>query len=178
MLLLVHNIKPIKNRKGKIIMTFKSKQTLVSILGGIALTVGYTFYAFSSKAPQSDDLKSWAIAMLTTIGIGIAAIIVVQILFHIASAIAIAVKKRTKDDETIKRIMSSATKEDELDKLIALKASHVSFSIIGIGFVAALFSLAFGVLPVVALHIIFGSSMLGCLIDGIVSIFYYEKGIR
>jgi hypothetical protein len=46
------------------------------------------------------------------------------------------------------------------------------------GFIAALLSLAFGMPAVFALHILFGTFAAGSIIEGFVSIYYYEKGVH
>jgi xanthine/uracil permease len=145
---------------------------------GVLLVSAYVIYALGEHSPAPDDLKSWAIAMLILIGIGVAAVIGIQIIFHIALAIGIAIKEREHSDEEIERNLSSMTIEDERDKLISLKASHISVIFAGFGFVAALVGLAFGVSAVFALHVIFGACVIGSAAEGIATICFYEKGVR
>jgi hypothetical protein len=150
---------------------------IVSILAGIALSVGYLIYALSAAAPALDDLGSWAIAILVFIGIGIATIIVIMIIFHIALSISITIKEGDCDDKQAERILDSTMLEDEREKLIDLKSMRVGYSFMGIAFVAALVALALGASPVLALHILLASCLVGNLIGGCVSVYYYERGV-
>lgn len=159
-------------------MSFSSKKTIASILAGILMVIAYIIYALSERAPAPDDLKAWAIAMLIFIGTGIAVVIVIQIAYHISFAIGMAVKEGIRDDKTIRRLFNSETAEDERDKLVSLKAYRINSVFAGFGLLAALVALALGTLSIIALHIIIGSCALGNLIEGIVSIYYYEKGVR
>ena len=157
-------------------MTLKSKRSITSLTAGILTAAGYVIYALSSAAPDTDDLKAWAIAMLIFIGIAVGAQIVTQIAFHIVVAAGIAVKEG-EDDKAVERIIESEMREDERDKSITLKASHAGYSCIGIGFAAALIALACGAAALAALHILLGSCFAAALTDGIVSVYLYEKGV-
>ena len=67
--------------------------------------------------------------------------------------------------------------EDEREKLINLKSSRISVVFAGIGFVAALGALACGLSAVIALHILFGAFAVSGIIEGILSIYFFEKGV-
>ena len=156
-------------------MSFGSKRTFSSLAAGVVLYAAYIVYALSRRAPEADNLKSWAIVMLVFIGVGIVLVIIIQILFHIVSAIGISVKNSEKD---VDRIISSSMVEDERDKLISLKSAHIGYFFAGCGYVAALAALALGVKTLYALHFMLGSFGAASIIEGILSIYYYEKGIR
>jgi len=159
-------------------MSYSSKRTLVSLIAGAVLLAAYLFYAFGGSAPEPGDLSGWAAAMLVFIGIGAAAVIVIQILFHIAFAIGIAGRERTRDDKTVDRIFSAEVAEDERDNVIRLKVSRAGSIICGFGFIAALAALALGAAAIAALHILLGAFFAGSFAEGIASIFYYERGVR
>jgi len=159
-------------------MSFNSKKTVASMAAGVLMMLAYIIYALGQGSPATSDLKSWAVTILVFIGISMAVIIVVQILFHIATAIGIAVKEQERDKTELDRRISSLTMEDERDKLISLKSSHISAIVAGAGFVAALVCLACGASAVVALHVIFGSCAAGSIAEGIASVFFYEKGVN
>jgi len=164
-------------------MTLKSKRNITSMAAGVATAVGYIIYALSNAAPNSDDLKAWAIVMLVSIGIAVGIQIVTQIAFHIAASVGIAVKEGKKDCKTfergtVERIIKSELKEDERDKRITLKASHIGYSCVGIGFMAGLIALACGAIALTALHIFLGACFLAAFVDGVMSVFLYEKGNR
>jgi uncharacterized membrane protein len=159
-------------------MTYNSKRTIVSIISGVILMIAYLAYAFGNNAPEADDLKGWAIAILVLVGIGVVSQIVIQIIFHILYSIAIAVKERDIGDEQIERILSSTVTEDEMDKLINLKSAHIGYICVGVGFIVALVALAFSQPVVYALHILLGSFLLGSFAEGCVTVYLYERGIR
>jgi ABC-type multidrug transport system permease subunit len=159
-------------------MSYNSIRTIVSTVAGVILIAAYIIYALGTNSPAPENLRSWATAILVFIGIGVAALIVIQVLFHIALAIGIAVKERERDDKTVERIISSSMVEDERDKIISLRSSHVGYICVGTGFIAALVALASGMAYVVALHVLSGAFAVGSIIEGIVSVYYYEKGVR
>jgi hypothetical protein len=148
---------------------------------GLLFLAAYTVYALGKNSPgpeSPESLKSWALAILIFIGISVAASILIQILFHVAFSIDIAVKEGKCDDKKVERIVESSMVEDEMDKLINLKSVHIGYICAGIGFVAALAALAFGASAVFALHILFGSFAGGSFVEGGVSVYLYERGVR
>ena len=159
------------------IMTFKSKRTITSMITGLLLFAGYYGYVLKKLTPGSEDLKSWATATLIFIGISVVAQIVILILFHIAMSVGMAVIDQERDGEKIERLISSSAFEDEMDKLISLKADRVNFICASAGFMAVLAALALGQPVALALHILFGSFAAGSVISGGVSVYLYEKGI-
>ena len=68
--------------------------------------------------------------------------------------------------------------EDERDKLINLKSSRAGTIIGGFGFMAGLISLAAGASAVAALHVMAGSFAVGSVMEGIVTVFLNERGVR
>ena len=166
-------------------MSYQEKKTIVQILTGILLLTVYCIYAFNkiqSGMAASDDMKFWATAILIFIGIGVVASIVIQIVFHILLSIAIAVKQRVQDekceDKEIEKTIKLEMVEDEMDKLIELKAMKIGFAIVGFGFIAALVSLVLNYSPAVMLNITFVFFSVGSIIEGITQIYFYRKGVR
>jgi len=161
-------------------MTFKSKRTSASLVAGVIIITAYIVYATGRSAPASTNLKAWALALLIFIGISIVAVIVIQILFHILSAIGLAVKEHTQGrapDENVERALSSEMIDDEMDKLISLKATRIGHWFTGIGILVLLLTLAFGASPVLALHIVVDAFALSGIAEGIASVHLYEKGV-
>jgi len=158
-------------------MSMKSKRTITSMVAGVILFAAYAVYALGRDFAGT-DLKSWAIVLLAFMGISIAAMILIHILFHIAFAVGTAVKEHGKSDKEVERIIESSVVEDEMDTIINLKAAHIGSICTGTGFIAALAALAFGVSAAVALHVLFGAFGLGSLIQGGVSVFFYERGVK
>jgi len=158
-------------------MSYKSKRMVAGLLVNIALVVGYVIYAFKTVASTGDNLQVWALAMLVFIGASIVAIIIIQIIFNIVVSIGITVREADCDDKKAGQLIQSSMMDDEMDKLIVRRANYATFVAIGIGFIAALAVLALGLSAVLALHLIFGSLLLGAIIGGVMSIYYYEVGI-
>lgn len=159
-------------------MSYSSKRTIGSMMVAILLVTAYTVHALGGTAPAPDDLRSWAVTMLVFIGIGIAAVIVMQILFHILFAVSIAVKEKENDEKQVKRIIHSVVVEDERDKIIGLKSAFVGYICAGTGFVASLLALVLGLPVLYALHIVFGSFFIGSILEGGVRVYHYERGVR
>jgi hypothetical protein len=163
-------------------MIYNSKKTIANTIAGVLLAIGYIIYALGNSAPASDDLKGWAVAMLIFVGIGVAAIIVIMILFHIGYAIGVAVKEEVrsgnkKGGKEVERIINSSMVEDERDKLIERKSDRVEHIFAGVGFIGMLIALACGASAVTALHIMLGATSGGMLVGGCVNIFYHERGV-
>ena len=164
-------------------MSYTSKRNIASVVAGIALIAAYIIYATGANAPATEDIKAWATAILIFIGIGIVAQIVVQIVFHIALTIGIAIKEEVQNgnkdcSEAVERIVKSEMVEDERIKMIALKASRKGAWFVVAGIIAALISLAVGAETVIALHILFGMTALAAIMEGITSIIYHERGVK
>jgi hypothetical protein len=151
-------------------MSYQEKRTIVNMAAGVLVLAAYCIYVFVSRAGTMDpnDLKSWAIAALVFIGIGIAATIVINIVFHIILAVVGEVKKEKTIDET----------EDEMDKLISLKSLRVGYSVGGCGFVLSLVALVLGASAAWMLNIMFLSFSMASLSEGFVSLYFYRKGVR
>lgn len=159
-------------------MSYQSKRTITSMAAGIILLAAYIIYATGKNAPGPDNFKAWALLMLIFIGIGIVALIIIQIFFNIAFSIGIAVKEQNRSDEEVERIISSTMAEDERDKLISMKAARGGYMFAGIGFVGGLTALALGAPAIAALHIMSGAFAAGSILEGGMSVYLYEKGVR
>jgi len=164
-------------RKG-INMSYNSKKTIAGIITGALMVAAYIIYALSKHSPTPDNLKSWATTMLVFIGISVVAVIIVQILFHIAFAVRVAAKEGEQDGKTVERLIASTVVEDERDKLVGLRSARIGYSVTGAGLVAMLAVLALGLSAVAALHILLGATAVGSMAEGIVSVYFYERGVR
>ncbi len=165
-------------------MSYQEKRVLVSIFTGLALMIAYGINAmgkFHGGLTGPEHIKLWAVTMLQYIGIGVAAAIIIQIVFHILMSIAIAAKETIQSgncsDDQIKRTIALEMVEDEMDKLIELKSTRICFALTGGGFIIGLITLAFGYTPVLMLNILFGTIFLGSLLEGFTQIYYYRKGV-
>lgn len=166
-------------------MSYQERRTIVSFVSGAGVLAAYCIYAFGrvqAGLAAVDDLKFWAVAMLTFIGIGVVVSIIIQIVYHIVLSIAIAARRKIQDesctDKDIEKRIKAEMVEDEMDKLIELKANQVGFVVAGIGLVAGLVSLLLNAPLAVMLNIIFLSFLGGSLLSGIAQIFYYRWGVR
>lgn len=165
-------------------MSYQEKRTIVSTLTGILVLAAYCIYAVSKYQAgvlSLGDLKPWATTILIFIGIGIAASIVIQIVFHILLSVSIAVQKtiRNEDckDKEIEKSINAEMVEDEMGKLIELKSTRIGFFFAGIGFIAALLSLVLDYSPVVMLNILFVSFSAGSVFEGFAQLYFYRKGV-
>lgn len=122
--------------------------------------------------------------MLFTIAVGIVIMILVQVLLHVVLAISTEVKKELSKQTACVKILEPCEEceisnlEDEMDKLIELKASKCSYGLLGLGFVASLLSLYFQQAPGIMLNIIFLSFLLASLLEGYLQLNFYKKGIH
>jgi len=148
---------------------------------GVITIIAYIAYALGSKAPPVDDIRAWALTMLSFIGIAVVAIIITQILFHILYSIGIAIKQHVKEgdesDGKIERLINATIAEDERDKQVSLKAARIGYRIIGMSLLLGLIALGIGVAPLLALHLVLAACAIGCFAEGIASIYYYERGM-
>lgn len=161
-------------------MSYQSKKTITSMVGGALVLAEYCIYAFgrySSGAIAEGNLKFWAGTMLVFIGIGIVVTIILEIVFHIALSIGIAVKDRACDEKEIDKRVEATVIEDEMDKLIELKSSQIGFVLAGVGFVGALILLVLGYSTVVMLNVMYLSFLVGSLVEGAASLYFYGKGV-
>lgn len=156
-------------------MSYKSKRTITNMVAGVIFVIAYAIYAFRLDASVS--LKAWAMTLLVFIGIAVISLMVIQMVFHIIYSMAIAIKDQECEDLEIERKLSSLMLEDEMDKMISMKSTHIGFLCIGIGFLIALISLALGVSAIVALHILAITFVIGSIVEGGVSVYCYERGV-
>jgi hypothetical protein len=159
-------------------MSYKSKRTITNVVTGIVLLAAYIIYALEKNSSGQDGLDSWATTMLIFLVIAVAAMVVIQVIFHIAYAVGIAAKEQGCDSEDIDRTISSEMIEDEMDKLIGLKSARIGYICVGIGFIAALVTMSFGASEILALNILFVSFAVGSIIEGGSSVYLYSRGVR
>ena len=163
-------------------MYYQEKKTIASIFSGLLILAAYCIYGISKYLKIGEallnDLQFWATAILITIGGGVVVTIVIQIIFHIMLAVASEVKKKTGAKGENDTCEEFETSEDEMDKLIALKAMRNASVFAGVGFVAALISLLLKMPPAIMLNIIFGAFSIGSLFEGFSQLYFYRKGVK
>jgi hypothetical protein len=166
-------------------MSYQEKRNIVSVLTGALILAAYCLYAYgqyqAGRIPP-DDLKAWAVVMLVFIGIGVAATVVLQIVFHILLSVAIAIRENVRsggcDNKELGKTIEGEMVTDEMDKLIELKSLRVGFIVAGTGFVAALLSQVLNYSPAVMLNVLFISFSAGSLLEGVAQLYFYRRGIR
>lgn len=158
-------------------MSAKSKSIITTTVSGIVFLTAYAIFV-THPENTPDTVQAWAVSMLVFLGIAIVALIIIQIVFHIVLAAGIAVSEGEQDSKRIQRILDSTMAEDEMDRMINLRAARVGYVFAGIGFVGVLVALAVGLGAVVALHVLFWSVALGSFVSAGVSIYGYERGVR
>ncbi len=170
-------------------MTYHEKRTIMTSLLGIAVTISYLIFAitsYSTGSAESLTLRFWAMWILIFIGIGILAVIIGMILFHILYTVGLAIKLKMEDnslsdkeiEKKISSIVKTDTAEDEMGKLIGLKSMRVGFGVAGFGFVLSLVSLLISGSPILMINIIFLSFSIGSALEGFIQLYYFKKGIR
>lgn len=164
-------------------MSYKEKKIIVSLVTGLLILATYCIYTLNKiqlGTAALDDLKFWATTILIFIGIGVVSLIIILIVFHILLSVTIAVKEEIQngeyDDKKIAKTLELDMVEDEMEKLIGLKAMRISFAVVGIGFIAALVSLVLNYSPAVMLNIMFFSFGIGSMIEGFTQLYFYRRG--
>lgn len=164
-------------------MSYQEKRVLLSIFIGVSIFVSYFLYTTNkvqSGLVLEGDLKFYATAILVFIGIGIIAMIVGQILFHILLSIGMAIQEQVEngkvDDRLIEKSIKAEMVTDERDRLIELKSLRVGSVSASIGMMIGLAVLVLNDSPVLMLNILFASFCLGSVLEGCVQLFLYRKG--
>jgi len=148
-------------------MDYQEKKSIVNILSTVLVLGIYywtVFQRFDSEVLTTEaQLQFWAKAILIAIPISIGTKIVTMIIFAVSNYVI------TKEE--------LACFEDERDKLIELKATRNSFFIFGMGFLAALFVLAFGY-PPKYMFVAFILAGIGSeIFDNLSRLYYHRQGV-
>lgn len=162
-------------------MSHKSRRTITSMVAGAVLVAGYIVYAWSvagSANSHTRSLGSWALAILVFIGASVVALIIIQVLFHVAASVGIAARERDADGAQVNRILASSMVEDERDELIDLRAARIGYVCVGVGFVVTLAAVALGASGTVALHLLLGAFIVAAMVGGARTVFLHESGVQ
>lgn len=166
-------------------MSYKERQTWVLLCTNILVTVLYIAKIISVYKVEGDLLfqqtELLAKIMLIYMGIVIVLIILVMILFNVILAIKTAMTSHAKgqSEDTINQEIEENidSVEDEMDKLISLKAGHVGYIVVSITFVIGLITLVLGSPVGILLNMVYLGFMLGTMIEGLVKLFFYKRGV-
>ena len=164
-------------------MSYQEKRTITMISTGILLLAGFTLFAIlriQADPAILENLQLWAIATLVTIGIGIGATIVTQIVFHIVFAVSVAVVEERDhgkcEEGKVETILKRETVEDERDKTIELKSNSVGYGFAGFGLILGLVLLAVSGSAIQLLFSLYGAFSVGSIVEGFVKLHLYRKG--
>ena len=164
-------------------MTYQEKKVWATMFSGLLIFLMYLRRATLAYRANGEevfqDTAFWAKTMLLYIGIGVVAIIVLLIIFHILMAISEEVGREVKraQGEEVEEGHDYFDVEDEMDRLIGLKAGQTGYVVVGIGFVGGLISLVLNMAPGIMLNIVYLSFMLGSLLEGAVKLYFYKRGV-
>ena len=136
---------------------------LISSLIGAVLYLAYAVQQYQDGSFNSDTISSsWGIAVLAVIGI--------QIVLSIISAILVSIGLAIKEREEVPEL------SDERDQLIELRANRISFSVFGVGFLIAMITLAAGIAPLVMFNLIVFSLFTGAISGYVSQLYRYRRG--
>ncbi len=162
-------------------MSYQQKRTLTSVVTSALVFAAYGLYAFPRHTFE-DGLGVWARTMLIFIGVAALAGILVQIVFHVLLSIGVSVRETLHDHDVDSDQIDAAIRqeivEDERDKLIALKSRQAGFFISGLGLFAGLVSLVLNAPPALMLNILYAGFFLGAIVEGVVNLVIYRRGVR
>jgi len=164
-------------------MTYQEKKVWITILSGLIVFIMYfrrASLAFQLKGEVIlQDTSFWARTMLMYIVIGVVVVIVMMIVLHVIMAISGEVGKKVKASlgQEVDELADTFDVEDEMDRLIGLKAERIGYTIVGIGFTFGLISLAMNKAPGIMLNIVYLSFMLGSFLEGVTKLYFYKRGV-
>lgn len=162
-------------------MTYQTKKTMISLMTSLILLFSYcitVYNDFSKGLIFENDARFWARRMLLFIAIGVVLNIISFIVFHILLSVNVSVKGSTTDSKEINRKLELEMIEDEMDKLIELKALRVGYIVSSTGFILSLILFAFNIAIAIVLNILFLSFFVGGIFEGFSNLFFYFRGIR
>lgn len=178
-------------------MSYQEKRTIAYLVTGIPVLIAYGIYAFmtfQAAGPQVDDLSFWARAMLIFMAIGVVIAIITQVVLHIGIVAGFEIKKQI-TTEIAKKINQELPPnaqvptqleeldttefeiEDEMEKVIALKAMKIGYMIAGLGFLVALITLALKMPPSFMLNLLFFTFGIASLTESMAHLYYYKRGL-
>jgi hypothetical protein len=154
-------------------MSYREKQSIVSILGTILIFAGYCWYVFGKYQDGSvnltDDLRFWGIVILIFVPVSVAVRIVIEIVFNIVNTV---INTAVAGEE----VEEEPTFADERDKLIELKGLRLGYLVVGIGFLLSMASLVLEHPPFIMLNIIFCSFSVAQIVEDVAKLYFYQRG--
>ena len=149
-------------------MTYQERQAVGNLIAGIIIFAAYFYWVW--RAIDGGLLGNENAA--TTIGRGILVLILGGVLLNIGIQIltSIAVSIITREPKPSFVV-------DERDRMLELRAVRVSYTIIGMGFIASMVALALGLVPLVVLQFIVLSFAVGTIFESILMLIFYRWSV-
>lgn len=148
-------------------MSYQEKKVLVSIISSIVIFALYTIYAIYNAEENSitsdSDFSFWGSFILILLPVSIVAKIIIHIGFVIYNKIA-----RNEDGPSF---------EDELDKIIELKADRISLYVFFFGFIFSMVPLVTELPTYLTFLVLILFGFLSDLLGRIAQLYFYRKGV-
>ncbi|RDU38058.1 hypothetical protein DRW41_00330 [Neobacillus piezotolerans] len=148
-------------------MTYQEKKSIVSLISTIFIFAAYCLYMYprhpSGGLGSTETFQYWGSFVLILTLFSVFAQIIISIIFTILFRIT-----------TREKVPSF---EDELDKLIGLKAFRNSFFVFVSGFLFAMGSLVFFQPSEMMFIILIASGFLADIMGSITRLYHYRKGV-
>ncbi|WP_042162105.1 hypothetical protein [Paenibacillus gorillae] len=139
----------------------------MSIISSVLIFTLYTLYAISNAEDGSitsaSDFSFWGTFILVLLPVSIAAKIIIHIVFVIFNKIA-----SNEDPPSF---------EDELDKIIELKADRISLYVFFLGFILAMVPLVTDIPTYLTFLLLILFGFLSDLMGRIAQLYFYKKGV-
>ncbi|MDK8643862.1 hypothetical protein [Niallia taxi] len=148
-------------------MTYQEKKSIVSIVSAVIIFVSFSFWMYPQYpiggVLEDQFLPFWGRFVLLLTLVSIIAHIIISIIFNILFSVT------TKEKQP--------SFEDELDKLIALKANRNSFFIFILGFLSSMTALVISQPLQVMFIILIISGFLADVTGSVTKFYHYRKGV-
>ncbi|WP_289140281.1 hypothetical protein [uncultured Brevibacillus sp.] len=148
-------------------MSYQEKKISVSIISSILIFTLYTLYAINNAEEGSitsaSDFSFWGSFILVLLPVSIVVKVIIHIGFVIFNKIA------TNEDEP--------SFEDELDKIIELKADRISLYVFFLGFIFSMVPLVTDLPTYLTFLVLILFGFLSDLLGRIAQLYFYRKGV-
>jgi len=148
-------------------MTYQEKKSIVSLFSAVIIFVFYCLYMLPQRPEggleSMETFRYWGSFVLVLTLVSIVAHILISILFNIVF------RMTTQEKEP--------NFEDELDKLVNLKAFRNSFAVFILGFLLAMGSLVIVEPSEVMFMILVASGFVSDVTGSVTKLYHYRKGV-
>jgi len=148
-------------------MTYQEKKSIVTLISAVLIFGSYCLYMYAQypgRAPESTEtFRYWGSFVLILTLVSIAAHIVISIIFNIVFRITTGEKE--------------PAFQDELDRLIDLKAFRNSFFVFILGFLLAMGALTINQPLQVMFMILIAAGFISDVTGSITRLYHYRKGV-